>query len=61
MTIKAKPITLLLPDLNSKSYIFNLIDTPGHVNFIGEFVAGLRISDGVILVIDVIEGMMLGT
>ena len=54
MTIKAKPITLLLPDLNEKSYILNMIDTPGHPNFIGEFVAGLRIADGVLLVVDAI-------
>lgn len=61
MTIKAKPISLLLPDFKEKSYVLNIIDTPGHPNFIGEVVAGLRISDGVVLVVDVIEGVMMMT
>lgn len=61
MTIKTKPITLLLPDFKDKSYILNIIDTPGHPNFLAEVVAGLRISDGVILVVDVIEGSMMMT
>ena len=38
-----------------------MIDTPGHPNFIGEFVAGLRVADGVLLVVDAIEGVMMGT
>lgn len=54
MTIKMKPITLLLPDFKDKSFILNVIDTPGHPNFLGEIVAGLRICDGVILVVDAI-------
>lgn len=33
MTIKAKPISLLLPDFKEKSYVLNIIDTPGHPNF----------------------------
>ena len=37
------------------------MDTPGHPNFIGEFVAALRICDGVVLVVDCIEGVMLNT
>lgn len=37
------------------------MDTPGHPNFLGEVVAGLRLCDGVMLVIDAIEGVMLMT
>lgn len=48
------PISLLLPDFNEKHYLLNIIDTPGHPNFIGEVVAGLRMADGVILVIDAV-------
>lgn len=61
MSIKAKPISLLLPDFKDKSYVFNIMDTPGHPNFIAEVIAGLRISDGVVLVVDVIEGVMMTT
>ncbi len=55
------PISLLLQDFNEKHYVMNIIDTPGHPNFIGEAVAGLRLADGVILVIDATEGVMLMT
>ena len=46
-----------MPDSRGKSYIFNLVDTPGHPCFCDEVTAGFRISDGVILVIDCIEGV----
>ncbi len=39
----------------------NLFDTPGHPNFWGETCAALRAADGAILVVDVIEGVMMGT
>jgi U5 small nuclear ribonucleoprotein component len=35
LTVKAMPISLLLKDFNEKHYVFNLIDTPGHSNFLG--------------------------
>ena len=61
MTIKTKLISILMPDLKDKSYVLNILDTPGHPNFIAELVAALRVSDGVVLVVDVIEGVMLMT
>lgn len=57
ITIKSSPITLLLPDLNDKSYIFNITDTPGHFNFSDECSSAILVADGVVLVIDVVEGM----
>lgn len=61
MSIKASPITLLLQDFKEKHYLINFVDTPGHPNFLGEVVAGLRLCDGVLLVVDAIEGVMLMT
>uniref|UniRef100_A0A8B9SIE4 116 kDa U5 small nuclear ribonucleoprotein component n=1 Tax=Anas platyrhynchos TaxID=8839 RepID=A0A8B9SIE4_ANAPL len=59
--IKSTPVTIVLPDTKGKSFLFNIIDTPGHVNFSDEVTAGLRISDGVVLFIDAAEGVMLNT
>ncbi|KAH0626948.1 hypothetical protein JD844_002266 [Phrynosoma platyrhinos] len=59
--IKSTPVTIVLPDTKGKSFLFNIMDTPGHVNFSDEVTAGLRISDGVVLFIDAAEGVMLNT
>lgn len=57
LSIKASPFTVVLPDGNGKSYLFNFIDTPGHPNFSDEVTVGLRLSEGMLLVVDCIEGM----
>ncbi|GCB65149.1 hypothetical protein scyTo_0004722 [Scyliorhinus torazame] len=59
--IKSTPVTMVLPDSKGKSYLFNIMDTPGHVNFSDEVTAGFRISDGMVLFIDAAEGVMLNT
>ena len=59
--MKSMPMTLLLPDLKGKHYVLNMIDSPGHLNFSGEVTAGGRLVDGIVLVVDCIEGVMLGT
>ncbi|KAL6476761.1 hypothetical protein MHYP_G00152600 [Metynnis hypsauchen] len=59
--IKSTPVTMVLPDSKGKSYLFNIMDTPGHVNFSDEVTAGMRISDGIVLFIDAAEGVMLNT
>jgi len=45
----------------NKSYLLNIFDTPGHVNFSDECTAAFRLSDGVVIIVDVHEGMMLNT
>ncbi|CAL1526130.1 unnamed protein product [Lymnaea stagnalis] len=61
VSIKSSPVTLVLPDTKAKSFLLNIMDTPGHVNFSDEVTAAFRISDGVVIFIDAAEGMMLNT
>ncbi|XP_037112808.1 116 kDa U5 small nuclear ribonucleoprotein component [Syngnathus acus] len=59
--IKSTPVTMVLPDSRGKSYLLNIMDTPGHVNFSDEVTSSIRISDGIVLFIDAAEGVMLNT
>ncbi|KAI8924407.1 P-loop containing nucleoside triphosphate hydrolase protein [Entophlyctis helioformis] len=61
VSIKSMPMSLVLEDLKGKSHLLNLIDTPGHVNFSDEVTAAIRISDGAMLVVDAVEGVMANT
>lgn len=36
VSIKSTPVSLILPSTKDKSYLINLLDTPGHVNFSDE-------------------------
>ncbi|KAK4954446.1 hypothetical protein LTR10_007877 [Elasticomyces elasticus] len=61
LSIKSSPMTLVLPSTTGKSHLLNLIDTPGHVNFSDEIAASMRLSDGILLVVDVVEGLQTTT
>mmetsp|Transcript_826 Transcript_826/g.1239 ORF Transcript_826/g.1239 Transcript_826/m.1239 type:complete len:995 (+) Transcript_826:135-3119(+) len=61
MSIKAMPMSLVLEGSSGKSYLTNLIDCPGHVNFNDEVTAAMRLCDGVLLCVDAAEGVMLVT
>ncbi|KAJ0988197.1 hypothetical protein J5N97_006553 [Dioscorea zingiberensis] len=61
ISIKAVPMSLVLEDSNAKSYLCNIMDTPGHVNFSDEMTAALRLADGAVLVVDAAEGVMVNT
>ena len=61
ISVKATPVSFVLQDSKEKSYLFNMMDTPGHTNFVDEACCGLRMADGAVVVVDVVEGMMVGT
>jgi U5 small nuclear ribonucleoprotein component len=58
ISIKTVPMSLVLEDSAGKSYLCNIMDTPGHVNFSDEMTAALRLTDGAVLVVDAVEGVM---
>lgn len=57
MTIKSANISLAFNYKNA-DHIINLIDTPGHVDFGGHVTRSMRAVDGVVLVVDPVEGIM---
>lgn len=57
ITIKSSSMSLVLPDSKEKSYLFNVMDTPGHSNFQDEVCASISLSDGVVLFVDVVVGL----
>ena len=61
ISIKAAPMSLILQGTRGKSHLFNILDTPGHVNFVDEVAASFRLVDGVVLVVDVVEGVQINT
>ncbi len=60
ITIKASGISLI-HEMAGKDYLIHLIDTPGHIDFSSHVTRGLRLTDGAIVVVDIIEGIMVQT
>lgn len=58
MSITTEVLTLVHQDINGKSFALNIIDTPGHPDFVGQVECGLSMADGVAFCVDIMEGMI---
>jgi GTP-binding protein LepA len=57
ITIRSHPVTLVIQNKDGISFYFNLIDTPGHVDFSYEVSRSLKACEGAVLLVDATQGV----
>ena len=61
ITIKMTPVRMLYKSKAGEEFVFNLIDTPGHIDFSYEVSHSLRAVEGAILLVDATQGVQAQT
>jgi len=57
ISVKATSMSMVMQDSRDKSYLFHIMDAPGHANFQDEVVASMAIADGTVIFVDVVVGL----